>query len=92
MQARDGERLLREVDAHHPGAAPRHAFGEQAAAAADVQNLPAGESGARFDVVEAGRIQVVQGPKFAVRVPPARRRRVEFRDLRGVEIRPVLHP
>ncbi len=92
VQPCDGERFRREVDPEYPGTPARHAFGQQAAPATDVEDLPARETGTRLDVVEPGGIEVVQGPEFAVRVPPARRRRVEFRDLRGVDVRAVLHP
>ncbi len=92
MQPCDRERLGREVDARYPGAASGHALGEQAAAAADIQHPAAGESRAGVDVIEAGGIEVVQGAKLPFGVPPARRRRVEFRDLRRVEIPAVFHP
>ncbi len=76
----------------HPGTPARHAFGQEAAAATDVENLMTGEAGACLDVVEPGGIEVVKRPELAIRVPPAWRRRIEFRDLRGVHVRAVLHP
>ena len=38
------------------------------------------------------QFEVVQGPKLPFGVPPARCRRIEFRDLRRVEIPAVFHP
>ncbi len=92
MQARDRDRFRREVDAQHPGAPARHSLGQQAAAATHVEDLQAGKAGTCLDVVEPGWIEVVKRPEIAVRVPPVRRRGVEFRDLRGIHVRAVLHP
>ena len=43
VQARDAQRLVRKIDAGDLGAALRHALGEDAAAAADVEDALAGE-------------------------------------------------
>ena len=92
MQPCDGKGLGSEVDAEHPGATARHALGQEAAATADVGDPTSGETGACVDVIEPGGIEVVQGAELAVRIPPAWRRRVEFRDLGGVDVGAVLHP
>ena len=65
------QRLGRQVDAQHLGAAPRHRIGQDAAAAADVEHALARQRRDALDPVQAQRIDLVQRPEFAVRVPPA---------------------
>src|SRR5690606_35153498 len=59
------------VDAGHMGAAPGHAFGEQAATATDVQYTLAGQRRALVNVVKPQRVDVVQRAELAGRIPPA---------------------
>jgi len=79
MQARDPERLFRQIDPGHDGAARRHRFGENAAAAADVQHALSREaSAALVDVFQPQRVDVVQRLEVACRIPPAMRQRAEL--------------
>src|SRR4051794_291041 len=71
MQLRDTQAFLAEVDAGDLGAAARHRLGEDAAAAADVEHLLAGEAGGAVDPFQAQRVDLVQRPEFALGVPPA---------------------
>ena len=48
-----------------------HALAEQPATAADVDGVFAFESGMAVDPRQSGRVDVVQGAKFRVRIPPA---------------------
>jgi hypothetical protein len=86
MQSRDFEGCRREVDAGDAGTAADHAFGQQAATAADVEYAAAGQSGAGLEVVEPRGIHLVQRPELAGRVPPARRGGVETGDFRRIGI------
>ena len=84
------------VDADHLGAEPGHRLGEEAAAAADVEEAEAGEGAGRLrvaaelggdlvdDVVEAAGVQHVQRLELAVRVPPFGGHGLELGDLGGV--------
>ena len=78
MQLRDLERLFGEVDAGYPRAALRHAFGEYAAAAADVEHRFAAQARDTVDVVEPQRVDLVQRLEFAAGIPPAVRKLAEF--------------
>ena len=77
MQLGDAQAFLAKVDARHLGAAPRHRLGEDAAAAADVEHLLAGEAGGAVDPFQAQRVDLVQRPELALRVPPAVRELAE---------------
>ena len=72
--ARRRDVLGRHVDGDDARAARGQTFGEQAAAAADVEHAQAGERRARRDVVEAQLVDVVQRAERAARVPPFARR------------------
>src|SRR5690606_31257961 len=71
VQAGDAERLFREIDAGHVSTDRRHAFGQNAAAAADVQHLLAGQCGLAVDPAQAQRVDLVQGFELGGGVPPA---------------------
>ena len=92
VQLRHLQRLVRHVDAGDLGAAARHRFGEDAAAAADVEHALAGERGAAVDPVEAQRIDLVQRTELAVRVPPARGELAEFLELGRVGVHRAIVP
>src|SRR4051812_142125 len=77
----DAQRFLGEIDAGHRGAARRHRFGEDAAAATDIEHPLAGERRALVDPAQAQRVDVVQRPEFALRVPPPVRELVNLLDL-----------
>ena len=64
----------------------RHRFGENAAAAADVDDALPDEITMARDVVQAQRIDVVQRPKLAFGIPPSMRERFEFRDFRMIDV------
>ena len=61
-------------------------FGQQAAAAADVEHGLPGQFAMFFDVLEAGRVDCVQGLHRALRVPPVEVRAVELREFGRVLI------
>src|SRR5713226_9889208 len=92
MKLRHLERLVGEIDALHARSAPRHGFGEDAAAASDVERRFPGERGESVDPVQAQRIDLVQRLELAARIPPAVRKRAEFFKLPGigVHVRPSL--
>ena len=69
MQLRHLQRLGRQVDAEHVGAAARHRLGEDAAAAADVEHALAAQAGEAVDPVQPQRVDLVQRPEFARRCP-----------------------
>ena len=78
MQARDIEHSGREIDRGHLGASPRERFTEQTAAAANIKGPRAFQRRAIGDVTETDGIQVMQGARLAVGVPPARGEAVEL--------------
>jgi hypothetical protein len=78
MQVGHLQRLLGQVDAGHRGALARHRFAEDAAAAADVDDVLAGQRHARVDPFQAQRIDFVQRAELGGRVPPAVREVGEF--------------
>ena len=89
MQVRDAERLMRQIDALHARAEPRHRFGQDAAAAADVEHALAGEVRVVVDPAEPDRIQFVQRLELGIRVPPAMREIAEFLEFVGIGVRHV---
>src|SRR5262249_16180222 len=78
--------FLAEVDSRHLGATARHRLGEDAAAAADVEHLLAGEASGSVDPFQAQRVDLVQRPELALRVPPAVRELREFLEFCGVRV------
>ncbi len=76
----------REIDAGDRGAGARQRFGEQSSAAADVEHARALQLRALLHVAGAHRIELVQRLEFAVDIPEAMRRGVEFGDFRGVAL------
>ncbi len=80
MQVGHLERLVRQVDAGHPGALAGHRFGQDAAAAADVDDILASERDTRIDPFQPQWIDLMQGAEFGGRVPPAVGQFAEFLD------------
>src|SRR3954468_11438196 len=89
MQLRYTQAFLAEIDPGDLGAALRHRLGEDAAAAADVEHLLAGEAGGAVDPFQAQRVDLVQRPELALRVPPAVRELRKFVELGGVGVHGV---
>ena len=87
VKLRHFQRPFRKIDSRHRCAQPRHRFGEDAAAAADVEHFPACERRQAVDPAQAQRVEVVQRPELALRVPPAVREFAEFRELGRVCVR-----
>ena len=58
VQFGDLEHRRRQIDSEHPRAGARHGFGENAAAAADVENLLAAAAPRALDVSQPQRIQI----------------------------------
>jgi hypothetical protein len=86
VQLGDLERLVREVDAADGVARAGHRLGEDAAAAADVEHLLAGERRQPVDPFQAQRIDLVQRLELGVRVPPAVGEFGKFGDFGGVNV------
>ena len=78
MQVGYAQRFAGEVDAFGLGPEFGHRFGEDAAAAADVEHFLARKLGMAVDPLEPDRVQVVQGFEFGLRIPPAMREFTEF--------------
>jgi hypothetical protein len=85
------ERLGSEVDAEHVGTAARHRVGKDAAAAADIEDALALQRREAVDPVEAQRVDLMQRPEIAFRVPPAVGELAEFGELARVGIRVVMN-
>jgi hypothetical protein len=87
MQTGYAKRLFGKVNAGYFGAALRHAFRQNAAATANINNLLPSKSGVLVDPLQAKRIDGVQWFEFAVRIPPAMSELAEFVEfvLVGVE-------
>ncbi|MCY1450715.1 hypothetical protein D9M71_675410 [compost metagenome] len=86
MQLGDRQRRLAHVDAEHRGSALGHGLAEDAAAAADVEDLLAGQADALVDPVDPQRVDIVQRLELAFAVPPAVGERLEFGDLGVVDV------
>ena len=88
VQAGDAQRLVGEVDAGDRGPAPGHRFGEDAAAAADVDDPLAGEAAdRRLDPPEPQRIDLVQRAEHrAPGIPPVMRERRELGEFAAIEV------
>jgi len=86
MQPGHGQRRFPHVDAGHRCAAPRHALGQDAAPAADIQYGFPGQADALVNPVQAQRIDVVKRLEFRIRIPPAAGQRLEFGDFGRVDI------
>src|SRR5690348_158024 len=86
------QRFFGKVDAGDACAARRHRLGEDAAAAADIEHARARELGAARDPVEPERIDVVQRPELALRIPPAVRELAELRELCRIDVHAPILP
>ena len=86
MQPGDAQRLARQVDASDMRRTARHRLGEDAAAAAHVQHLPAVQRRQRFDPLEPQRVDCVQRPELAARIPPSVGHFTEFRQFARVDV------
>jgi hypothetical protein len=86
MQARHAQRLGGQVDARHVRRLARHRFGQDAAAAADVEHRLAAQAGQFVDPVQAQRVDLVQRAELAVRVPPAVGQITELGKFLGVDV------
>ena len=86
MKPRDIEHGRREIDRGHARSGAGERFAEQAAAASDIERVRAFQRRALGNVGEAHRIEIVQRTRFAVRVPPARGKTVEFRGFGWIDV------
>ena len=86
VQARDLDHGGGQIDGRHPRALARETLRQQAPAAADIQHAHSGERHAFADEARAHRVQQVQRPKLALRVPEAARAGVEFGQFRGIGV------
>ncbi len=91
MQLCDLQQVVGEVEPRDQRALARHRFGQQAAAAADVEHLQPGQASRAFDVLQSHRVQVVQRTHFALRIPPATGGRFEAGDFGGIDVAVFVH-
>jgi len=70
MKLRHPQRLVGQVDSEDVGTRRAHRFGQDAAAAADIEHPLAGQRGPLVDPVEPQRIDLVQRTKRSGRIPP----------------------
>ena len=70
MKFGDFKRFFRQIDAGDGGATPGQTFGQNAAAAAYIQNGLAIQAGQTVNVVQTQRVDFVQGFEFAIGVSP----------------------
>ena len=75
-----------KIDAGHAPSALNHAFGEDTAAAADIDHTLAFEWNKPIDPVQAQRVDLVQGAEFAFRVPPLVGQVGKLREFLGVGV------
>jgi hypothetical protein len=75
VQSRHLDHPRRQVDAADVGAMARQRFGEQAAAAADIEHAPLRQRAALRDVGDTRRIERVQRLEGAARIPEFMRQR-----------------
>ena len=86
VQPRHRQRRLAEIDAGDVGAERRHAFGQEAATAADVEHALVFQSHAVVDELQAQRVDVVQRLELGLRVPPARGELLELGKFGGIDV------
>ena len=84
MLPRDAQRQLGKIDAGHLRASGRHGFGQDAAAAADVQRLAVTQAGEGFDPLQPMRVDAVQRAELRVFVPPAIGQGIEAGQFGGI--------
>ena len=80
MQVGNVDQLFAEIDAQRIGAAFSQAFGQNPAAATDVDHALVLQVGISPDEFQAQWVDVVQGFELAVWIPPAFGLRAEFVD------------
>ena len=81
------QRFFRHIDAGNVRrAAFCHAFRQNPAAAADIQNTLARQLRERVDIAQAQRIDVVQRFELAVFIPPFIRNLAEFSDFVRIDV------
>ena len=86
MQLRDSEGGFAHVDTGDSRPALSHGLAEDAAAAAYIEDLFAGQVNALVNPVDPQRVDVVQRLELAFAVPPAMGKRLEFGDLGVVDV------
>ena len=74
------------IDAGDLGPAPGHAFRQQAATAADIDDFLARQADTFVNVVQAQRVDIVQGAKLRIGVPPLLGKGIEFGNFPGIHI------
>src|SRR5690606_32855993 len=74
------------VDAGDGGASASHGLAEDAAAAAHVQHLLAGQADALIDPVDPQRVDLVQRLELAFHVPPAVGEGFELGDFGAIDV------
>src|ERR1019366_86096 len=82
VQPRHLDHRWRQVDRRHLRAAARERFGQQAAAAADVEHAALRQRHAARDIGDARRVERMQWLERAARIPEFMRQRIEFADFR----------
>ena len=86
VQTRYPEWLFCHIDPGNNRAPGRHGLGQNPTTAADIHHVSAMQLCALTDEIETQRVDLVQGPKIAFGVPPARCQRIELVDFRRIDI------
>ncbi|MNZ68379.1 hypothetical protein D3C78_866440 [compost metagenome] len=86
VQLGHGQWRFTHVDAGDGGATQGHGFTEDAAAAADIEDLLAGQLDPLVDPVDPQRVDVVQRLELALAVPPAVGQGFELGDFGVVDV------
>jgi hypothetical protein len=87
VQASYANSFVREINAGNCGTMLSHAFRQDTATTADVEDIFSFDPGKPINPFEAKRVDLVQRFEFALRIPPTMGKRAEFIDfvLVGVE-------
>ena len=88
MKAGNCQWLFSHVETRDGCSSGGHCFGQNATTAANIENLATVKVCVFANPVEPQWIDFVQGSKFSVGIPPARRKGVELGDFRCVDVLP----
>ena len=86
VQLRHFQGFVGQVDAQHVGTPSGHGFGQDATTAAHIDHVLALDGCELIDPVQAQRVDLVQGAKFTLWIPPLVGQVTEFGEFLGVSI------
>ena len=87
VQTRNLDHARRKINTGDVRTGAREGFAQKTAAAADIEHSGTGEARALGHEARAHRVQQMQRTKLALRIPEARRERIEFIKLRAIRVR-----